>query len=478
MFSTPDYTDHDGYLCLELRVELKKNESPSFLSSFATMTRNTSDQKQKGSKRTNQNKNNSPVKISTIKGYLPLRLHFPPAFSPLDPTTSFRDSNATFLYLKEHQTASVSAKNKTITSPEDETASGTTIFVANAPMVAGISTTLLLQAIFGRYGDVQRVTVVPNPRRNQNPSSVKESLSKGDSSSYGWSSRFASPSFLGLTQRTTTQEGGKFAHIVMATRKDLRRALSQVAQVMGREMNMKDKGDETEVPSLPGLVLDPIELQTLADETQRQHESFSGMDIHEESSDDETNGNHQSLSTSTSALLNVVARYRRSKQPFLLSSHEDAFSMPLMEECNSVMQSWEEAEASRRLAREQAAQQPDDDGFVTVSYGSSSALTMPGEEDDDDDDEEGNDDEGGDDKDVTTDRPIKRRRRTRSRRKSSSTNSGTKISGAQPLTDFYRFQTKDNRKRTLQELRQRFEQDLAKVQQMKEDKKHCYRPFS
>ena len=47
--------------------------------------------------------------------------------------------------------------------------------------------------------------------------------------------------------------------------------------------------------------------------------------------------------------------------------------------------------------------------------------------------------------------------------------------GSAELKDFYRFQTKESRKRGILELRKRFEEDLVRVKKLKEEK--AYRPF-
>ena len=49
------------------------------------------------------------------------------------------------------------------------------------------------------------------------------------------------------------------------------------------------------------------------------------------------------------------------------------------------------------------------------------------------------------------------------------------ISGADELTDFYRYQMKHTRKVEVQELKKRFEEDLVRVRKMKEER--AYRPF-
>ena len=122
-----------------------------------------------------------------------------------------------------------------------------------------------------------------------------------------------------------------------------------------------------------------------------------------------------------------------------------------MEECNRVMTEYEEAEEAKRRAQEAAKAQPDDDGFVTVSY--STAVGSKAELE----------------QSMTATTPSRRRsgnKRSRNNKKNI---------GSSELKDFYRFQRRENRKRTMDDLRQQFEEDLKRVKRMKEEKQ--YRPF-
>jgi hypothetical protein len=82
--------------------------------------------------------------ITTIKGYLPIRLSLPP-LSNAPPLS-------TFIFIKEH------------ISKQSNSSSSSTLFVANAPANGPIRTDLYLHAVFERYGVVERVTVASNPR--------------------------------------------------------------------------------------------------------------------------------------------------------------------------------------------------------------------------------------------------------------------------------------------------------------------------
>ena len=87
----------------------------------------------------------------------------------------------TFFYVKEHQQH---------TGQNDRD----TLFVANCPVYPSVKTKkLLLTSIFGRFGDVRRVTVVPYPRRG-----VQGKRTEQDdqiTSSGCWMSNFEEPSY-------------------------------------------------------------------------------------------------------------------------------------------------------------------------------------------------------------------------------------------------------------------------------------------
>ena len=315
-----------------------------------------------------------------IKGYLPVRLTFP-SEEPEDP-------DETFFYIKEHFGAEKNA-----------------LFVANAPFYPQISTRILLRSILGRYGVLERVTVVGNPRHENFNKNLLEWTTKKN----------LFPSYQG-----TQICEGKFAHAVFVSQKEMKKALATLSEIMG------DK-DET----YPGITLEKLEIQTLQDETQRK---LHGDDVN----DDDSDSPHAEPLT---GILAVAERYRSS----LEAISRDA----LMEECNKVMQDYEEEEAADRLARSQATNVLDDDGFVTVNYSSQ----------------------------VGSKRELEEAVATTNRRKGSKRSRTKKeATGASELDDFYRFQQKDTRRRTVQELRKRFEEDLAKVKKMKDDKQ--YRPFS
>ena len=121
-----------------------------------------------------------------------------------------------------------------------------------------------------------------------------------------------------------------------------------------------------------------------------------------------------------------------------------------MEECNLVMQAYEDAEEAKRRAQEAQKAEPDGDGFVTVSYSSNVGSKIEFEQS------------------ATATTPSRRKGNKRNRKKKEAVGSGE-------LQDFYRFQRSDTRKRTMMDLRRQFEEDVRKVKRLKEEKE--YRPF-
>ena len=122
----------------------------------------------------------------------------------------------------------------------------------------------------------------------------------------------------------------------------------------------------------------------------------------------------------------------------------------LKQMCNQIMENYEEAEAEASRKQQQAMNEPDEDGFVTVSYSTNVGDAVDFEK-------KGNIGSG-----------RRKRERTRSSKKNL-------VKGSDQLQDFYRFQLKESKKRNLEDLKARFQDDLKRVKQMSDEKK--YRPF-
>lgn len=364
-----------------------------------------------------------------IKGYLPVRVRIPPVVRNTDGTnsTSFDRINETIFYVKEHQGSTGKSNN------------GATLFVVNAPFVPFVHTKLILKSIFGRYGEVVRVTVLPN---NNTTTTNPQPLKKNHHSSNGytdddcieinlqsWTNKFQSKPTYVLHGHDDT--GGRFAHVVFQSNKEMKRVMKTLIELM-----MNDEAViNTQQP--PAIEIDSIEIQTLADETERQLLSEQDEETNEITTPVTTQSQKKSLELQ--GIFSVAERYR--------------MSIPdrnaLLEECNTVMEQYELEEARNEQERLVARNQPDADGFVTVTYSSTSAGTKHELEEND--------------QNVVKNgrgRAIKRSRGSKKK----------KGIGATELQDFYRFQTKDNRKKALHELRHQFEQDIARINKLKEER--------
>jgi ribosomal RNA-processing protein 7 len=275
-----------------------------------------------------------------------------------------------------------------------------TLFVANAPFYPNISTSILLKSLLGRFGRITSTVVIPNPRSDKNESKEE------------WMGQHY-PSFL-----VPKLNQGKFAHVTFESTKEMKQALERL------EQEMADHGS---------LIVEMLELITLQEETHRQLFNQAGKDAPED--------HHESTPSKHCNILAVARRYRDSIQR-ISRQH-------LMEECNRVMEDYEEKEEVAAAAR--AEPTTDGDGFTLVTYSSTPAKRELQE-------------------DVTTTSTSRRNKGSkRSRKKRDST-------GASELPDFYRFQQRETRQKAVHDLRKKFEHDLERVKRLKEER--LYRPFS
>ncbi len=349
--------------------------------------------------------------VSLIKGYLPVRLYLPQTWS-----NEYNDE--TYFYVREHQAGKTKSDADNATPSKQKS----TLFVANAPVVPGVSTKILLRSIFGRFADVARVTVVKNPRGDQElegPTSLK------------WSSIFHDPTFL-----PPIHSEGKFAHVIFENPKGMKKALRAIHDAMKKSQNQ----------TRPGLVLEKIEIQTLSDETSRifREERKRELGLADDDDFEQENLDEDLALEQATGIQAVAARYR--------ASCAELSREKLLEECNAVMQAYEDAEQAKKNALEVAKSQPDDDGFVTVSHSTALGSQLELEQS----------------KHATAATNSRRKGNMRSRKKKEG-------AGSKELPDFYRFQRKENKKRTLEDLRAQFEEDLKRVKRMKEERH--YRPF-
>jgi ribosomal RNA-processing protein 7 len=404
-----------------------------------------------------------------IKGYLPVRLKLVPtdAYSCNNDgdETSFDDNSdrhtkqhlvhpvdETFFYVKEHNVGSTNGKSNNNDNKDSIEPKNATLFVANCPTAPNISTKILLQSIFGRFGEVVRVTVIPKPPSGSNHhrvSSVTETYSDHDPY-YHWTTQYSmKPSYFSTGGSNSIEEVGQFAHVVFASTKEMKRTFRALQDIMMSSSDkVNTKGNKTMISStsllshnLPAITFDKIELQTLADESDRQWRAKT-MPVDDD--DDDYTVPYGSIEHNKSNVLNIASQFRKSCQTY--SDRQE-----LLNECNAVMEAYEDAEETAERRKREMASMPDEDGFVTVSYGTTDVGDI------------GELEMSTHQKSATSAsrRPGNKRLRTSKKKKG--------LGGAEPLPDFYRFQTREHRKKSIHELRTRFEDDLKRIQKMKEN---------
>jgi ribosomal RNA-processing protein 7 len=215
------------------------------------------------------------------------------------------------------------------------------------------------------------------------------------------------------TTTATSSYDKKFAHVTYKSAKELKSALSTFCEIMA---TASSKSNEA-----PVITIDAVELQTLQDQSQNE--------------DDEMNEEGP-----LEGIHAVVARYRQS-----LPNRDE-----LLAACNATMDEYEAGAAAR-------SKKPvvDDDGFIAVSYTKKDNATP---------DELMEQQQQGLDRSRGRSAAVGGTGRTSSGKARSRKKQKKEVF----LKDFYRFQTKEYRKKEVQELRERFEQDLAKAKALQE----------
>jgi ribosomal RNA-processing protein 7 len=357
---------------------------------------------------------------STIKGYIPVRLELPPILLLRNDDDIQRHTFTSFIYVKEHAPKSHSATSSSVN--DDGDSATRTLFIANCPANGPIPTDAYLRAIFESSpfdADIVRVTVIQDPRHTSSSATAAATT----------------PNEMFFRQQTTGTDiyyanssrrkgDGKFAHVVFATAKEMKRVLKKLLVLLN---NSKEP-----------LRLENDIIHRLSVETTK--ENSNNDDKQEE-------------------LVGIHAVIKRAH--YMAGRHMSR--QELMQQCNNVMTLYEHDEEVMINKAKLAKDQPDDDGFITVSHNkkktsSSSSMTMMTTTSS----IELEEDYGG---------GIGRQRRGRNRKRKNN----NLISGADELTDFYRYQMKQSRKVEVQDLKKRFEEDLVRVQKMKEER--AYRPF-
>ena len=371
----------------------------------------------------------------TIKGYLPIRIALPPPVggggAKLD--TNNTSSFTSFIYIKEHiqRTQDSSSSNS-----NSGGVGGDTLFIANAPCNGSVSTHLYLHALFELYGNIKRVTVAQDPRKTSllgNDDDEEKSVEifrdaalagLDDGSLFA---KYSSSSYYGSSR--TIRGDGKFAHIVFTSSKEMKKAL----KLIKREISDVDDGD------VFIMQLDEGRMEQLKTESQKLSNQ-THKDVEDEDDDEEVTAAND-LSKPT-GLLAIAAKVREKAGRNISRSQ-------LMQMCNNAMSMFEFHETELEQRAKLAAEQPDEDGFITVTHKKATFGT-------------------------TDDLELEQHHRRKAGKRSRKRKVGG-LTGADELSDFYIFQRKETRKKEVSDLKARFEEDLQKVKKMREER--AYRPF-
>lgn len=365
--------------------------------------------RERAAKKTTTKSNMKTTKASTIKGYIPVRIELPPIILRSSDDIDQQHQRHTF-------TSFIYVKEhapKSHSAADDGDSAARTLFIANCPANGPIPTDAYLRAIFESSfdADIVRVTVVQDPRHTSAATAT------------------GTPNDMFFRQTTnhlddndiySRRKGdGTFAHVVFASSKEMKRVMKKL--VVNREQQ-------------------PLRLENVV--------------IHRLSDDEEQlKGIHA---------IAARAHYKAGRH---MSRQE------LMQLCNDVMTSYEHEEEEMINKAKSAKDQPDEDGFVTVTHNkkktsSSSSMTMMTTTSSIELEEDGGIGGGRQRGGGIGGGSSKRNRKRKN---------DNVISGADKLTDFYRYQMKQSRKVEVQDLKKRFEEDLVRVQKMKEER--AYRPF-
>lgn len=337
---------------------------------------------------------------STMKGYIPLRINLP------------SNLGTSYIFIKEHGSRGGDSSNN----------KSSTLFVTNAPLVPGILSRLFLLSLFERFGTVEKVTVLHNLRNNEVAPDDDKYCFQKEHDTFGFG-------------RNVNDEG-KFAHVTFVSSKEMKKALTAIKMTGG-----PSKG----ALFYKSVEFNEAEIDQLRDETDRVHTDSS----HNTMTDDTDGMESKTMTHKKSAAgkhQNVLNLYQRAHAQIRPRSQ-------LLHECNTIIQQFEAKEEASRRQQKRNTEQPDDDGFITVSHATTTVGTK----------RELTEEIGGFGS-TMDDKVGSKRRRTKK-----------EGLGAQELKDFYRFQMRESKKKNLQELRLRFEEDLANVKKMKEEK--LYVPF-
>jgi ribosomal RNA-processing protein 7 len=285
------------------------------------------------------------------------------------------------------------------------------LFIANAPANGPIRTDLFLRALFESYGSIQRVTVTQDPRKVASSTTTRENSLE----------TFREAALTGLDFTIESRKGdGKFAHVVFTSGKEMKKAIKRL---------VKEISDADDVFTMH---LDEERIDQLVKET---------MQLDSDEIRELGNGESQLFASPLTGIHSMAEQARRRACRHISRQN-------LMQMCNDAMASFESEEEEALRRAKLASEQPDEEGFITVVNKSMPSFGVTN--------------------DLEDDHHHRRKAGKRNRKRKAGY-------GAEELPDFYRFQLKETRKNEVQDLKKRFEEDLAKVRKMKEER--AYRPF-
>lgn len=208
-----------------------------------------------------------------------------------------------------------------------------------------------------------------------------------------------------------------FAHVTFSSYKDVKKVLSRASQ--------------------GSLQLSRMECNEIVDHWNELRENDDSSN-----SDDESVENEFTKPESLIGIAAVVARYKSR-----ISDRAE-----LADQCDEIMAKFEASEEEERQAMLNSGE-PDNDGFITITRDSNLVGRKRSSQ-------ELNDNMKGDEVEA---HGLKRKGSKRSRKRKEGR-------GTSELKDFYRFQTRESKRKEVVDLRQRFEEDLQSIKRMKEQK--------
>lgn len=346
--------------------------------------------------------------MNLIKGYLPIQI--------ILPSDGGEKEESTFMFVKQHISYSDT--------------SARTLFVTNAPIYPSTKTSVLLQAIFEKYADVERIIVAPKPTKNMEEEGGNElSVEDMAMSTFEKEIRSFGGDANGLIfDEDTWYDQGRYAHITFSTSKGMKKFMSAFSK---KDTNSSIKVSKLEIQELQDISASMCNIERRKLKHLDTNEDFKK---HQDAED----VNEYIEDKSISGIMKIV------------KSHRDRVpSREILKDiCEKIMTKYEDAEMEAQKRRDAAKNQPDEDGFITVSYANNVGDATDFEKNGT----------------LGSVQGRRGRERSRSRKKKDET-----------VHDFYRFQMKESKKRHTEDLKNRFQEDLKRVKQMKEDK--MYRPF-